>query len=79
MDDEHEDYTPVDMAEVNRLVSKQNFTGLQKLIVDTNNVGSDIVLLLAMCTLLHNEMKALREKVQEMKNTSPTGFITRYQ
>ena len=56
-----------DMEMINHAVIKQDFTTLNRLIINTNNVGSDIVLLLAMCTLLHTQVKALREELGDLR------------
>lgn len=71
-DDPDTELIPLDMEAVSRAVAKQDFTILNKMIVSTNNVGADIVILLGMCTLLSNQIKALREEMRELKNVKGT-------
>ena len=66
-DDDEDTDMRLDMDAVNHAVAKQDFTLLNKMLIHTNNVGADIVLLLAMCTLLHTQVKALREEIGTLR------------
>ena len=71
-DDDDDTDMRLDMDAVNRAVAKQDFTTLQKMIINTNNVGADIVILLGMLTLHNTMLKALREEVQALRNQKET-------
>ena len=72
--DNSDDMPHFDVELINYAVDKQDFTLLQKMIVETSHVGNDIVVLLAMCVILHTQVKSLREELTRLKqDTFPEG------
>lgn len=62
-----DDFKPLDMAVVNRAVSKQDFETLQQLSVESMHVGNDLVILLGMCAMHNTMIRAMFGEIQELK------------
>lgn len=71
MPHDHDTSTALDMDAVNRAVQRQDFTALNKLIIESNTVGNDIVCLLAMVSMIHSQLKGLREDVAGLRRSIP--------
>ena len=72
MSSDNPDVPTFNVEAINRAVYTQDFTWLQHQIVDTSHVGHDIVILLAMITMLHTQVKFLREELSSLRVTKDT-------